>query len=264
MATYETCISLLVMGGAIALTALCRRLARQSLRRRPSLSSFAQELTGAFQIGACTSELCLLADLPPKPHVALALTYLFTAFHGILLPSSVNNPASSFQLLISHKSKSTVKAWGIQTSGQFLGAALAHIGIRAVWALGTVPAHSRALRAACSGPIQTTVANAFILELVFSFVFHLAALKSESMDPKARVHLLALLITFLVYQGGHLTGAIFNPALAFCLHLSCFLDKFWNYTLVYWVAPCIGSVLVAVVWDEIVPHIHSHFNSQGT
>ncbi|KAL8191243.1 UNVERIFIED_CONTAM: hypothetical protein K2H54_070615 [Gekko kuhli] len=260
MAAYDTCVSLLVMAGTMALTACCRGLARRFMHRRPHLYSFVLELSGAFQICACTHELRLLADLPPKPHMALALVYLFTAFHGLSLPGSINNPCSSFQLLCSNRS--TVKAWGVQSAAQFLGAVLANVYIKSIWTLGATPGHSSALGENCIGPIQTTVANAFLLELLFSFVFHLAVLKLESTEHKTKVHFFALLVTILVYKGGHLTGAIFNPALAFSLHLSCFLEKFWNYTLVYWVAPCIGSVLVAVMWDEVIPHIRRHLNLQ--
>ncbi|XP_015276200.1 PREDICTED: aquaporin-11 [Gekko japonicus] len=260
MAAYDTCVSLLVMAATMALTACCRRLAHQFMHRKPHLYSFVLELSGAFQICACTHELRMLADLPPKPQMALALVYLFTTFHCLSLPGSINNPSSSFQLFCSNRS--TVKAWALQSSAQFIGAVLAHVYIKSIWTLGAIPAHSSALGENCSGPIQTTVANAFLLELLFSFVFHLAVLKLESMEHRTKIHLLALLITALVYKGGHLTGAIFNPALAFSLHLSCFLEKFWNYTLVYWVAPCIGSVLVAVMWDEVIPLIRRHFNVQ--
>nr|XP_056714812.1 aquaporin-11 [Euleptes europaea] len=261
MATYETCVSLLVMAGTAALTAGCRQLVCQFRYRKPTLYSFLMELSGSFQICACTHELRLLADLPPKPQIALALTYVFTAFHGWSLPDSNNNPASSFQLLSRNRAWRR-RAWRLQTSAQFIGALLANIYIKSIWRLGVIPAHSRALGESCSYPIQTTLASAFLLELLFSFLVHLALLKFESMNHERKIHLLALLITTFVYEGGHLTGAIFNPALAFSLHLSCFLEKFWNYTLVYWVAPCIGSILVAVVWDEVIPHTRSQFNIQ--
>ncbi|XP_048350380.1 aquaporin-11 [Sphaerodactylus townsendi] len=257
MAAYDAAISLLVMVGTVALAAAGRQLARRFVRN-PQLYSFIQELSGAFQICACTHELRLLADLPPKPQVALALTYACTAFHCLTLPSSVNNPASSFQLLCTNKSP--VKTWGLQTSGQLAGAMLANLYMKWIWSLGIIPAHSTALSEKCNDPIQTTVGNAFILELLFSSLFHLTLRKFESMDHQAKVHLLALLVTALVYEGAHLTGAIFNPALAFSLHLNCFLDKFWNYILVYWIAPCVGSVLVAVLWDEVLPQLRRHFN----
>ncbi|XP_061484993.1 aquaporin-11 isoform X2 [Rhineura floridana] len=248
----EACISLLVMAGTMIVTAGCRRLASQS--NKPSIHCFLLELTGTFQICACTHEICLLADFPPKPHVALALTYVFTALHCLTLPGSINNPSSSFQLLC--KGRVTVKTWLLQTSAQFTGAVLAHLYIKLIWMLGIIPVHSRALAEHCSSPIQTTIANAFILELLFSFLLHLTLLQFESTNPNIKVHVVAMLITMMVYEGGHLTGAIFNPALAFSLHISCFAENFLHYILVYWVAPCIGSMVVFVIWDELLPLLH--------
>ncbi|XP_066477720.1 aquaporin-11 [Tiliqua scincoides] len=232
-------------------SACFRKLTRQLAARRPNTQGFFLELTGAFQIGACTHELLLLAGLPPRPHVALALTYVCTALHGWTLSDSVNNPASSFHLLF--RGRIVVRAWWLQLSAQFTGAMLAKMYIKLIWLLGMTARHSRALVQTCSSPLQTTVVHAFILELLFSFLFHLTLLQFEAMSHKTKVHLAALLITTLVYAGGHLTGAIFNPALALSLHTSCFLDKFWNYVLVYWIAPCLGSVLVVVLWDDVLP-----------
>ncbi|XP_042316086.1 aquaporin-11 [Sceloporus undulatus] len=253
MALLEACLSLLVMALTVVGITACRRVALQALPHRPQSQGFFLELSGAFQIAACTHELRLMAELPPQPHLALALTYLLTALHGLTLLGSLNNPSSSFQLFF--KGRLTAKTWGLQTAAHFAGALLANIYIRLIWTLGMAPVHSRALAESCTSPIQTTLANAFVLELLFSFLLHLTLLQVESMNHKTKSHLVALLITTLVYEGGHLTGAIFNPALAFSMHLSCFSEKFWNYILVYWIAPCIGSVLVVIAWDEILPLI---------
>lgn len=199
MAYGEACLSLLVMAATVAATAYCRRLARQLLRPQGRSHSFVLELSGAFQICACTHELRLLADLPPRPHVVLALTYIVTALHGLTLPGSANNPSSSFQ----HFAKGRIRrgTWWLQTSAQFIGAILALIYIKCIWLVGMVPAHSKALAENCSGPIQTTIANAFLLELLFSFLLHLTLLQCEPMDHKAKVHVVALLITMLAYEG---------------------------------------------------------------
>ncbi|XP_020666618.1 aquaporin-11 isoform X1 [Pogona vitticeps] len=251
MAVTEACLSLLVMVTTMMVTAGCRQLACRSVPPKSHAHCFFLELTGAFQICACTHELCLLADLPPKPHMVLTLVFIFTALHGLTLPGSTNNPSSSFQLL--YKGRIPVKTWWLHTSAQFTGAVMAKVYIKLIWRLGILPVHSKALAENCSHPIQTTLANAFILELCFSFLLHLTLLQLETMNHNTKIHLVALLITVLVYEGGHLTGAIFNPALAFSMHLSCFSEKFWNYILVYWIAPCIGSVLVVIAWDEVLP-----------
>uniref|UniRef100_A0A8D0BTX7 Aquaporin 11 n=1 Tax=Salvator merianae TaxID=96440 RepID=A0A8D0BTX7_SALMN len=249
MAVSETYISLLVMAGTILITATCRRWNRQYMYNKPSGYCFFLELFGAFQVCACTQELCLLADLPPKPQMALTLTYIFTVLHGLTLPDSVTNPSSSFQLLC--KGDIRAKTWLLQTSAQFTGAVLANVYVRSLSEV--IPNHSKALAAHCNNPIQTSIGNAFILELLFSFLFHMSLLQFESTSDRIKVHLIALLITVLVYEGGHLTGAIFNPALAFSLHINCFSEKFWDYVLVYWVAPCVGSVMVFILWDEVLP-----------
>lgn len=52
--------------------------------------------------------------------------------------------------------------------------------------------------------------------------------------------------------GGNLTGAIFNPALAFSLHADCFYDKFLSYSLVYWLAPCLGKFLILYMFEKVL------------
>uniref|UniRef100_A0A8C7DXZ3 Aquaporin 11 n=1 Tax=Naja naja TaxID=35670 RepID=A0A8C7DXZ3_NAJNA len=211
MNTDDALISLLVMAGIILLVGACRQLAYRGLRRTTNWFNFAQELTATFQI-------C----------VALWLTYIFTVLHGWTLAGSVGNPASSIQQF--YKGQLGSAAWCLQTGALAL-----------IWMLGFTTGHSRALPDICSNPIQTTISNAFGLEFLFSFLLHLTLLQFQAMSPTMKVHLVALLITSFVYAGGHLTGAVFNPALAFSLHGSCFIDQFWNYLVVYCIAPCAGE-----------------------
>lgn len=199
MASHEVGVSLLVIAAVVLATAFCRRLARELGPRRPRARALLLELSGAFQIGACTHELLLLAELPPRPHVALALTYAATALHGLTLPDSVNNPASGFYLLAKRRIGS--RAWGLQLAAQLAGAVLADVGIRLVWRLGLIPGHSGALAKTCSGPLQTTVVHGFVLELLFSLLFHLAMQQFDTSSPSAKAHLAALVITTLVYEG---------------------------------------------------------------
>lgn len=53
-------------------------------------------------------------------------------------------------------------------------------------------------------------------------------------------------------SGGNLTGAIFNPALAFSLHPHCFYDRFLTYSLVYWIAPCLGKFIILHVFKKVL------------
>uniref|UniRef100_A0A8C4VMK3 Aquaporin n=1 Tax=Gopherus evgoodei TaxID=1825980 RepID=A0A8C4VMK3_9SAUR len=252
MVLDETCISLLLMTGTMMLVGGCRKLTGRHIHsRRPRM--FLLELFATFQICACTSELRLLANVQPKPHVALTLTYGFTVLHGLTLTGSTCNPCGTLQQILD--GGISVKQGGLKIGAQFAGAVLARIYIHYIWSMGIIEVHSEALAEGCSNPIQTTETQAFSIELLFSTVFQLSILQFEAVKPSLRVHLIALLITMLVYGGGNLTGAIFNPALAFSLHASCFHEKFWDYSLVYWMAPSLGKCLYAFL------HLKKHCNN---
>ncbi|XP_066197323.1 aquaporin-11 [Sylvia atricapilla] len=245
--------SLLLMSGVVVAVGLCRRLARRRLYSRPLLFAFLVEMFSTFQICACTNELSLLGNVEPKPHTALTLTYGFTVLHGLTLAGSACNPCGTLQPMWG--GGTSLSVGGLKIAAQFVAAVLARVFMHFIWSLGMTEPHLGALSQGCSSPMQTTETQAFCIELLFSVVFQLAVLRAESVNPKYRVHLIALLITMLVYAGGNLTGAIFNPALAFSLHADCFYDRFLSYTIVYWIAPCLGTILVAFIWDEIFPRI---------
>lgn len=44
-----------------------------------------------------------------------------------------------------------------------------------------------------------------------------------------------------VCPGGSVTGAVFNPALAFSTQFSCSGNSFLEYCLVYWLGPMLGK-----------------------
>ncbi|XP_009483805.2 aquaporin-11 [Pelecanus crispus] len=245
--------SLLLMAGIMATVGLCRRLTRRRLRSRQRLCAFLLEMFSTFQICACTNELCLLGNVEPKPHTALTLTYGFSVLHGLTLTGSTCNPCGTLQPMWG--GGMPVKMGGLKIAAQFVAAVLSRMFMRFIWSLEMAEPHFGALSQSCSNPMQTTETQAFCIELLFSVVFQLTILRVESVNPKYRVHLIALLITMLVYAGGNLTGAIFNPALAFSLHANCFYDKFLSYSLVYWIAPSLGTIVVAFIWDEILPRI---------
>ncbi|XP_057264553.1 aquaporin-11 [Pezoporus wallicus] len=253
MAVGGAGVSLLFMTSVVVAVGLCKRLLRRRLYSDRRLFTALTELLSTFQICACTNELCLLGNVEPKPHVALSLTYGFTVLHGLTLTGSACNPCGTLQPMWS--GGIALKTGGLKIAAQFVAAVLARVFVRCIWSLGMAEAHSGALSQGCSSPMQTTVMQAFCIELLFSAVFQLTLLRAERVNPKYRVHLMALLITMLVYAGGNLTGAIFNPALALSLHPHCFYEKFLSYSLVYWVAPSLGTILVAFIWGEILPRI---------
>ncbi|NWR89332.1 AQP11 protein, partial [Furnarius figulus] len=238
--------SLVLLSAVVAAVALCRRLARRRLRARPRLLGWVLEMLSTFQVCACTRELSLLGGAEPRPHTALTLTYGFAVLHGLTLPGSSCNPCGALQ---PRAARGGARADGaLRIAAQFAAAALARPFMRALWSLRLAEPHAAALAQGCGSPMQTSELQAFCIEMLFTVVFQLAVLRAESVSPKYRVHLLALLITMLVYAGGNLTGAIFNPALAFSLHADCFYEKFLSYSLVYWIAPALGKFLLLYVF----------------
>ncbi|XP_060091190.1 aquaporin-11 isoform X2 [Heteronotia binoei] len=214
-------------------------------------------MLATWQLCACSRLLRMLVDVEPKPQFYLAHTYSFHALHFYsTLAENTCNP--SWTLLYILRKGISVRLGQLKIAAQFIGAFLATLLFSGVWVAEISGSPSQTED--CSGRIQTTISKAFLAELVVSAMVQLSVMHTQSRDFRVRVNALAATVTALAYAGGHLTGAIFNPALAFSLHLSCFLEKFWNYTLVYWVAPCIGSVLVAILWDDVIPPIRSYFN----
>ncbi|KAM8821725.1 aquaporin-11 [Eudromia elegans] len=239
--------SLLLMAAVVAAVALCRL---GPGRRRGALL---REFLSTFQICACTNELSLLATAELPPPAALSLTYGLTVLHGLTLAGSAGNPCGTLQQAWAGAVRP--RAAALRVGAQFAAAALARGFMQLVWSLGAAEAHAGEHWQRCGHPLQTTEAQAFFIELLFSAVFQLAVLRVDLIHPNLRVHFIALLITMLVYSGGNLTGAIFNPALAFSLHPYCFYDNFLSYSLVYWLAPSLGTILVSFVWDEVLPRI---------
>ncbi|TRZ18592.1 hypothetical protein HGM15179_008505 [Zosterops borbonicus] len=191
--------SLLLLAAVVLAVGLCRRLARRRLRSRPLLLAFLLEMFSTFQVCACTNELSLLGDVEPKPHTALTLTYGFTVLHGLSLAGSACNPCGTLQPLWA--GGTSLGLGGLKIAAQFVAAALARAFMHFVWSLEMTEPHLGALSQGCGSPMQTSETQAFCIELLFSVVFQLAVLRAESVNPKYRVHLIALLITMLVYAG---------------------------------------------------------------
>lgn len=192
-------LSLLLLAGVVAAVGLCRSFTRRRLRSRQRLCTFLLELFSTFQICACTSELCLLGDVEPKPHTALTLTYGFTVLHGWTLAGSTCNPCGTLQPMWG--GGTSLRMGALKIAGQFVAAVLARVFMHFIWSLGMTKPHLGALSQGCGSPMQTTEMQAFCIELLFSVVFQLTVLRVESVNPKYKVHLIAFLITMLVYAG---------------------------------------------------------------
>ncbi|XP_077723304.1 aquaporin-11 isoform X1 [Canis aureus] len=253
----DTCTSLGLMLSLVLLMGLARVVTRQRLHRFMMAHTFVLEFLATFQLCCCTHELQLLSEQEPvHPTWPLTLTYFFSLVHGLTLVGTSTNPCGvMMQMLLGGMSPET---GAIRLLAQLIGALCSRYCISALWGLGLTKYHLNERTFACRNPIQVDLPKAVVTEAICSFIFHSALLHFQEIRTKLRIHLLAALITFLVYAGGSLTGAVFNPALALSLHFTCFDEAFLRFFIVYWLAPSLGILLMILMFSFFLPWLYNH------
>ncbi|XP_012325018.1 aquaporin-11 [Aotus nancymaae] len=252
----DTCTSLGLMLSIVLLMGLARVVAQQQLHR-PVAHAFVLEFLATFQLCCCTHELQLLSEQhPAHPTWTLTLVYFFSLVHGLTLVGTFSNPCGvMMQMMLGGLSPET---GAVRLLAQLVSALCSRYCTGALWSLGLTQYHVSERSFACKNPIQVDLSKAVITEAVCSFLFHSALLHFQEVRAKLRIHLLAALITFLVYAGGSLTGAVFNPALALSLHFMCFDEAFPQYFIVYWLAPSLGILLMILMFSFFLPWLHNN------
>lgn len=195
----DTCTSLGLMLSIVLSVALARGVLRQQMHR-PVAHAFVLEFLATFQLCCCTHELQLLSEQEPAhPTWALTLIYFFSLVHGLTLVGTSSNPCGvMMQMMLGGM---TPEIGAMRLLAQLIGALCSRYCIGALWSLGLTRYHVSERGFACRNPIQVDLPKAVITEAICSFIFHSALLHFEEVRTKLRIHLLAALITFLVYSG---------------------------------------------------------------
>ncbi|XP_072466865.1 aquaporin-11 [Notamacropus eugenii] len=251
----DTGISLGVMLCVVLLTGLARVLVRRHVRST-FVRVFTAELLGTFQQCCCSHELQVLSELgPDNPSWTLTIIYFLSLVHGLTLVGAVSNPCGVLEQLALEQ----MPLWLglLKILAQLLSSGLSRTVMMWVWSLGISRRHAaeRALR--CASPMHLALPEAFLVEMLCSFIFHSTVMHFQDVRLKFRVHMQAALITFLVFSGGNLTGAMFNPALALSLHFQCFHELFFSYLIVYCLAPSLGIMLMVLMFIHFLPWLHN-------
>lgn len=196
---HDTCTSLGLMLSIVLSVALARGVLRQQMHR-PVAHAFVLEFLATFQLCCCTHELQLLSEQEPAhPTWALTLIYFFSLVHGLTLVGTSSNPCGvMMQMMLGGM---TPEIGAMRLLAQLIGALCSRYCIGALWSLGLTRYHVSERGFACRNPIQVDLPKAVITEAICSFIFHSALLHFEEVRTKLRIHLLAALITFLVYSG---------------------------------------------------------------
>ncbi|XP_067451614.1 aquaporin-11 [Thunnus thynnus] len=251
--TADVAVSLSVLAGIVALSDATRRLLGRALADT-GLSVYAVELVSTFQLCCCTHELKLLSEVGGiELRLALTLTYLASVVHGLTFSGAIGNPSGALE-----------HAYHARLSGgcalrriacQFAAAAAARAAVPVIWGMGLSGLHVRhkLFGYRCITPIHAPLAKAAVVELVCAFVVQTAITHTRAVEEKYRVHAVAAVITTVVYAGGSVTGAVFNPALAFSTQFPCSGNSFLEYSLVYWLGPLLGMMSSVLLFDKLIP-----------
>ncbi|KAM9788694.1 aquaporin-11-like [Neosynchiropus ocellatus] len=247
-------VSVSVLGVAVLLSEVIRRAAAQL---SPSAVRIcALEAASTFQLCCCTHELKLLGETARlELGVALTLTYLMTVVHLHTFREASCNPTAALERLC--RGRSSGAAAAALVFCQFGAAVAARHFAAAVWSLGLSDVHLRHRRFGfrCFDPLGGTLVEAAAVELCCAFVVQAAALNIHRVGERLRAHAFAALITALVYAGGSISGAMFNPVLAYSVQFPCSGHTTFEYVLVYWLAPVAGVASCVLLLERIIPFL---------
>lgn len=248
------------------LVLLCEaaRKAASKLLGKTDYCIYVVETISTIQLCACTHELKLLGEVGRiEPQIALTLTYFITVVHALTFHGAIGNPSSALEPL--YRKNLTGKCVLARVACQFLGAVLARVIVPYIWALGLSDLHLRhkLFGFACISPINATLPKAAAVELACAFAVQTAVTHVHTVDEKYRVHFVAAVITAVVYAGGGVTGAVFNPALAYSTQFRCSGHTFAEYTFVYWLGPILGVASSLLLFDKVIPTISGKSSYQN-
>ncbi|XP_074534868.1 aquaporin-11-like [Halichoeres trimaculatus] len=251
----DVAVSVAVLVGVVALSDAARRLLSRALADS-GLREYAVELVSTFQLCCCTHELKLLSEVGGiEPRLALTFTYLAAVVHGLTFSGAIGNPSGALEH--AYHSRLTRACALRRIACQFAAAAAARAAVPLIWGLGLSGLHVRhkLLGYQCISAIHAPVPQAAAVELGCAFAVQTVITHTRSVEEKYRVHAVAAVIATVVYAGGSLTGAVFNPALAFSTQFPCSGSSFLESCVVYWLGPLLGMMSSVLLFDKLLPLI---------
>ncbi|XP_049447230.1 aquaporin-11-like [Epinephelus fuscoguttatus] len=247
-------VSVAVLGSAVLLSEAIRRTAARLLPGAYWI--YLLEAASTLQLCCCTHELKLLGETAQlELLVGLTLTYIMTVIHLSTFRGATCNPSGILESLC--RGTNTVRAAVVLIACQFAAAVAAQYFAASVWSLGLSDVHVRHQRFGfrCFDPLGGTLMEAAAVELGCAFTVQAAALHVHKLDEKLRAHFVAAVITAVVYAGGSISGAVFNPVLAFSIQFPCSGHTYLEYCFVYWLGPVLGVASCILLFEKIIPFL---------
>ncbi|XP_054481949.1 aquaporin-11 [Anoplopoma fimbria] len=236
---------------------LSETLRRTSARFFPGdFCRYLLEAASTFQLCTCTHELKLLGEAGQLgPQVGLTLTYAVTVIHLSTFRGASCNPSAALERVC--RGSCSAGAAAALVAAQFAAAVAAQFAAAFVWSLELSDVHARHQRFGfrCYDPLGGTLLQAAAVELGCAFAVQAAALHVHKLGEQLRVHFVAAVITALVYTGGSISGAIFNPVLAFSVQFPCSGHTYLEYCFVYWLGPILGVASCILLFEKLIPFL---------
>ncbi|XP_042312268.1 LOW QUALITY PROTEIN: aquaporin-12-like [Sceloporus undulatus] len=241
---------------------LCEVIRKLSKRIFPPkvYTCLAAELISAFQMCACYLELKMLREIGPwgggfGPDVSLTLLFLLFLIHGASFSGASANPSISLQEFLALDS--SFGATVTKVLAQFMGMEAASAFTKQYWSRELTDFHmiQNLMAQDCSSSLNTSVSHGIFVEAICSFFFQLTILRFQASSSMYRITIVALTVTALAHAAASLTGAFFNPALAFAVTFSCSGNSLLEYMQVYWLAPITGMLIAFFVYQGNIPRV---------
>ncbi|XP_078400932.1 aquaporin-11 [Cetorhinus maximus] len=260
----DASVSFGVLAGAVTVCQVLRRTAKELLWHRrwsegrqshprpdPVSLEVAVELFSTLQLCVCTHELRLLGASGLLGRISgLGITYLITLVHLSTFGGASCNPVSCLEQFLCDQISGQVAAAKVLV--QFGAAAVARWLTEMVWALGMSDLHwhHRLRQYECTSTLNTTASSGLVMEFFCAFVLRTALFRIQFLKQRHKMHVVAALITFLVFAAGDLTGAVFNPVLAYSITFNCEGNTYLEYCFVYWLGPLMGAMTAVLLFDK--------------
>lgn len=251
-------VSLAVTGTVVLLSEATRRAGARLLPHAGWI--YLLEAASTFQLCSCTHEFKLLGESAGLGlGLGLTLCFFSTVVHLLTFREATCNPIAVVETVLrgGGRGGGGGRAAALRIACQFAAAVAAQSFAAAVWSMGLSDVHVRHAKFGyrCFDPMGGTVLEAAAAEMACAFGIQAAVMYVHKLDEKLRVPFIAAVIASLVYLGGSISGAIFNPVLAFSVQFPCSGHTFLEYCFVYWLGPVLGVSSCILLFEKIVPFL---------
>ena len=217
---------------------------------RDSWRHFVAEFIGIFALVFVGGAAIMVAVQTQSPSALLDVAVA----HGLILALMVTatmrisghlNPAVTVGFLVARRIEPMMAV--VYIIAQFLGAALAAYALKAIFP-AAVAATTRLGGQSVAANVST--GQAIFAEAIATF-FLTFVVFGTAVDPKAPKvggFAIGLVVTADILAIGPLTGASMNPARSFG---PAVVSGVLEGQMIYWVGPIIGSIIAAVLYDQL-------------